>query len=128
MFFFCDKRYGTLQNWVTTGSAAKCFRDKNTCWMMFVYFRFILNLVGKVTKLAASFIEAAFRLCCLLSRYRYESSMIACAIGWKSPSHVSSFLGAFCSFLNFTFLLLNCFVVLCESFLVSFICVSILVM
>ncbi|XP_054279622.1 LIM domain kinase 1 [Macrosteles quadrilineatus] len=35
---------------------------------------FVLNLVGKVTKLAASLIEAAFRLCCLLSRYRLDVS------------------------------------------------------
>ncbi|XP_075218396.1 LIM domain kinase 1 [Lycorma delicatula] len=33
---------------------------------------FVLNILDKVTKLVISFLEAAFRLCCLLSRYRLD--------------------------------------------------------
>lgn len=58
-----------------------------------LYFRFVLNLVGKVTKLAASFIEAAVRLCCLLSRYRYDSSMI-CMCHLVFDTWVSSFVSS----------------------------------
>uniref|UniRef100_A0A0A9WSK4 non-specific serine/threonine protein kinase n=2 Tax=Lygus hesperus TaxID=30085 RepID=A0A0A9WSK4_LYGHE len=34
--------------------------------------RFIINIMGKVLKLATSVIEAAIKLCCLLSRYRLD--------------------------------------------------------
>ncbi|KAL1130084.1 hypothetical protein AAG570_013023, partial [Ranatra chinensis] len=36
--------------------------------------QFIINVLGKVMKLVTSFVGAAFKLCCLLSRYRLDVS------------------------------------------------------